>query len=151
MNLAGLGFFEHAWVWGIPLIALTVVLHVIGLGLIHAALGRFAARGAAEAPTHLFRFATVMGVTVTLTTMLHLLQATVWAMAYLGLGLLPDFRRAIIYSLNALTSFGHTDITLPFQWEVLGSLEALNGIMMFTLSGAFLFGMVQRAWPRDGD
>ncbi len=150
MNLAGVGFFEHAWVWGIPLIALTVILHVIGLGLIHSALGRHGAHGPAEAPAHLLRFATVMGVTVTLTTVLHLLQATVWALAYLALGLLPDFRRAIVYSLNALTSFGHTDIVLPSQWEVLGALEALNGIMMFTLSGAVLFGMVQRAWPRDG-
>ena len=131
-----------------PLIGLTVVIHVIGLGLIRVLLGRFYETGPAQAPRHLLRFATVMGVTVTLTTILHVVQAIVWALASLWLGALPDTRRAIVYSLNALTSFGHTAIALPAHWEVLGAMEALNGIMMFTLSGAFLFGMVQHAWPR---
>ncbi len=151
MSWDELGFFEHAWVWGVPLIALTVVIHVIGLGLIRLLLGDFYQSEPARAPRNLLRFATIMGVTVTLTTILHVIQAVVWAVAYLWLGALPDTRRAMVYSLNALTSFGHTGITLPPHWEVLGALEALNGIMMFTLSGAFLFGMVQRAWPRPGE
>lgn len=151
MNLHEVGFFEHAWVWGVPLLAITVVIHVLGLGLIRLMLGGFYETGPAQAAGHLLRFATLMGITVTLTTILHVIQAVVWALAYLWLGALPGAREAIVYSLNALTSFGHTDITLPAHWQVLGALEALNGIMMFTLSGAFLFGMIQRAWPRSGD
>jgi hypothetical protein len=30
MNLHEVGFFEHAWVWGVPLLAITVVIHVLG-------------------------------------------------------------------------------------------------------------------------
>ncbi|MBS7788620.1 hypothetical protein KTR66_01365 [Roseococcus sp. SDR] len=151
MNLNEVGFFEHAWVWGVPLIAVTVVIHVLGLGLIRLLLGDFYELGPAQAPARLLGFATFMGLTVTLITTLHVVQAIVWALAYLWLGALTDSREAILYSLNALTSFGHTQISLPEHWQVLGALEALNGIMMFTLSGAFLFGMIQRAWPRAGD
>ncbi|UPY36231.1 hypothetical protein [Sediminicoccus sp. KRV36] len=151
MDLRDVGVFEHAWIWGIPLIAITVMVHVVGLGAIRALLGGAFEGGPAQRPRHLLSFASVMGLTVTLTTILHLGQALIWALAYLWLGALPGFRAAMVYSLNALTSFGHTSLALAPEWEILGALEALNGIMMFTLSGAFLFGMIQRAWPRLGE
>ncbi|MEI6158633.1 MAG: hypothetical protein WCP77_02270 [Roseococcus sp.] len=147
VDLHQVGVFEHDWLWGIPLIAVTVVAHVLGLGLIRRLFDGAFAQVPHGKPRHLLGFASVMGVAVTLTTILHLGQALIWALAYLWLGALPDFRAAAIYSLNALTSFGHTRLALAPEWEILGALEALNGIMMFTLSGAFLFGMIQRAWP----
>lgn len=143
-----IGIFAADWAWGMPLIAITVVVHVFGLGLIRTLFNAAAARAPQGKPRHLLGFAGVMGVAVTLITALHLGQALIWALAYLWLGALPDFRTAMVFSLNALTSYGHTLLQLEPSWEILGALEALNGVMMFTLSGAFLFGMIQRAWPR---
>jgi hypothetical protein len=54
----------------------------------------------------------------------------------------------MLYSLNALTSYGHTEIQLAPHWQMLGSLEALNGWILFGLTTAFLFSEVQKVWER---
>ena len=53
----------------------------------------------------------------------------------------------MLYSLNAFTSYGHTDISLEVNWQLLGALEALNGMLLLGLTTAFLYGMIQRVWP----
>ena len=70
-----------------------------------------------------------------------------WAAAYRLLGALPDNRSAILYSLSAMTSYGHAGIFLEGRWQLMGALEALNGMMLFGLTTAFLFAMIQRVWP----
>ena len=80
-----------------------------------------------------------------LATSLHGLEAGFWAAAYLLVGALPDFRSSMLYSLNALTSYGHTNLQLPDHWHLMGALEALNGWLLFGLSTAFLFAVVEKA------
>jgi len=134
------------WAWGVPLIALNVVIHVFCLAVFTAKverrLGRLAA-GRRFAPT----FAAVMGIAVTLVTGLHALEGAVWAAAYRLLDALPDSRSAMLYSLGAMTTYGHADIHLDPKWQMMGALEALNGMLLFGLTTAFLFAMIQRVWP----
>jgi hypothetical protein len=33
---------------------------------------------------------------------------------------------------------------------MMGALEALNGMLLFGLTTAFLFAMIQRVWPAGG-
>ncbi len=40
-------------------------------------------------------------------TALHALEAGVWAFVYVALDALPDWRSAMLYSLSAMTSYGH--------------------------------------------
>jgi hypothetical protein len=61
----------------------------------------------------------------------------VWAAAYRLLGALPDNRSAMLYSLSAMTSYGHGTIFLDPHWQMMGALEALNGMMLFGLTTAF--------------
>jgi hypothetical protein len=42
---------------------------------------------------------------------------------------------------------GHTNLFLEEQWQLTGALEALNGILLFGLTTAFLFAMIQKVWP----
>jgi hypothetical protein len=58
-------------------------------------------------------FALVMSVTSILVTVLHGLEAGIWAAAFHTLGALPDNKSAILYSLGALTTFGHSDFSSP--------------------------------------
>ena len=51
-----------------------------------------------------------------------------------------------LYSLSAMTSYGHANLDLEEHWQLLGALEALNGMLLFGLTTAFLFGVIQRAW-----
>jgi hypothetical protein len=52
----------------------------------------------------------------------------------------------MLFSLNAITSFGHTNLSLQQQWQLMGALEALNGWLLFGLTTAFLFAAIQAVW-----
>ena len=56
----------------------------------------------------------------------------------------------MLYSLSAITSYGHANLVLEKHWQLMGALEALNGMLVFGLTTAFLFGIIQRAWGLRG-
>jgi hypothetical protein len=134
------------WAWGVPLIVLNVVIHVLGLGVINE---QIVARVSHRVnPRHLTAlFVVVMAAAALMVTVLHAIEGTVWAAAYRLLGALPDIRSAMLYSLSAITSYGHAQIFVDPHWQMLGALEALNGMILFGLTTAFLFGLVQKIWP----
>ena len=51
---------------------------------------------------------------------LHAIDAAIWATAYRLLGAMPDYRSAMLYSLNAITSYGHTNLILEDRWQLMG-------------------------------
>ena len=138
------------WVWGCPLIVLTVLMHVLGLGYIGRGAIRFYQNGGKGRRYPQIAFAAVLGSSTLLATFLHGLEAGIWALAYLGLGALPNFKFAMLYSLGAMTTYGHQDLSLQAQWRLLGAIEALNGWLLFGLSTAFLFWLFQEASPSYG-
>ncbi|HXJ82292.1 MAG TPA: hypothetical protein VMS64_26870 [Candidatus Methylomirabilis sp.] len=134
------------WAWSLPLIVLTVVIHVLGLWLLNGRVipplsTMVAGRHATGA------FVVVMGITILLVTFLHGVEAAIWAGAYLFLEALPNPRSAMLYSLGSMTTFGHANLFLRDHWQLMGALEALNGIILFGLTTAFLFARIQRIWP----
>jgi hypothetical protein len=134
------------WAWSLPLIAVNVVIHVFCLGLFTGKLEYLL--GTRKDGRHFMTtFAVVMSIAVTLATLLHGIEGALWAGAYRALGALPDSKSAMLYSLSALTSYGHANLYLEGQWQMMGALEALNGMLLFGLTTAFLFAMIQRIWP----
>ena len=77
------------WAWSLPLILLTVVIHVFGLGLINERVVRVLSR-AMDRRRLVPLFALVMGVAILLITALHAIEGAAWAAAYLFLGAVPD-------------------------------------------------------------
>jgi hypothetical protein len=53
----------------------------------------------------------------------------------------------MLYSLSAMTTYGHANLYLKDHWRLMGALEALNGMLLFGLTTAFLFAMIQTIWP----
>ena len=140
-------YWASDWLWGLPLIVLTVILHAYVLGLINKKItSRLSDR------VRHWKFSAdsilVVGGTVLSVTILHALEGAIWASAYRILGALQDNKSAMLYSLNAITTYGHESLRLESRWEMLGALEALNGCIMFGLTTAFLFTVMQKAWPR---
>ena len=131
------------WAWGLPLIVLTVVIHVLGLGLIRQkvvhAYNRFTHQRHQTAV-----FALVLAGTTLLATALHGIEAILWAIACRLLNALPDTGSAMLYSLNAITSYGHTGLSLEERWRLMGAMEALNGWLVFGLTTAFLFAVIEQ-------
>jgi len=135
------------WAWSLPLILLTVVIHVFGLGVINEKVVRTLSRSTGRRGL-VPRFAIVMGAAVLLMTGLHGIEGLAWAAAFLFLGAVPDAKAGMLYSLNAMTTYGHESVSLAPQWQMMGALEALNGMLLFGLTTAFLFAMIQEVWPR---
>ncbi len=133
------------WAWSLPLIVLTVTLHVICLGVINTWVVR-ALRSLRSQRHFITVFTLVMGITTLLATLLHAMEAGIWAVAYRRLGAIPDAASAIVYSLSAMTAYGHAELYLAKHWQLMGALEALNGLLLFGLTTAFLYGHVRRIW-----
>jgi len=57
-----------------------------------------------------------------------------------------DHRSAMLYSLGAMTTYGHASLSLAPAWQRMGVLEALNGWILFGLTTAFLFVIMRKAW-----
>ena len=133
------------WAWSLPLIVLTVLIHVSGLALFSEAALRFIARVSGWRQPKM-GFMLIVGATVLFASCLHGIEVTIWASAYRFLGALTDFRSSVLYSLNAMTSYGHADLSLAYHWQLMGALEALDGWQLFGLTAAFLFALIQKMW-----
>jgi hypothetical protein len=142
--------WDGNWAWSLPLIVVTVTLHVIGLGIINTrlidAMHRLRRRG-----NFLLVFTPLMGICTLGTILLLAIEAGLWAVVYLGLHALPDGRSALLYSLSAMTTYGHESFDLAPHWQLMGSLEALNGMILFGLTTAFLYSMIREIWPTQHD
>jgi hypothetical protein len=121
---------------------MTVVIHVLGLVLIRDRVVDRLARAAGRRQFS-FVFAFVMGSTVLLVTALHTIEAAAWGTAHLVLGALPDASSAMLYSLSAMTTYGHASIYLETHWQLMGAVEALNGVVLFGLTTAMLFSIIE--------
>jgi hypothetical protein len=136
------------WGWGCPLIVITVIVHVLGLGLITQKAILF--YGNTEKHRHpTATFAVAVGTVALLATILHAIETGIWAIAFRLMGTMPDFRSAMLYSLGAMTSYGHQNLVLEDRWRLMGPLECLDGWLLFGLSTAFLFWLIQEVSPRD--
>lgn len=132
------------WAWGLPLIVFTVVIHVCGLLIISDRVDRVHNAMAARYSDNVL-FVMVIAVTTLLATGLHWFEAMIWATAFVRLGALNDDSTAVLYSLSAMTTYGHADLYLSRRWQLLGAMEALNGMLLFGLTTAVLFGIIQQA------
>ncbi len=137
------------WAWGLPLIVLTIGIHVYGLLLIKETAERIQNR-VLEGYRFLVVFAVIIGGAALSAVLLHGAEGIIWACAYRLLGALPDNSSAVLYSLNAITAYGHENLNLERHWQVMGALEALNGMLLFGLTTAALFGIIQGVWGLRG-
>jgi hypothetical protein len=103
-----------------------VVVHVLDLGLINERVVPVLS-GVMNHRHFTGMFVMIIGAVALLATILHGLEGIVWALAYRLLSALPDTNSAVLYSLDAITTYGHADIFLDPHWQLMGALEALNG------------------------
>jgi hypothetical protein len=75
---------------------------------------------------------------------LHLLEASAWAVLYWLSGGLPDAETAFYFSLTSYTTVGYGDVILPTQQRLLGPFEAATGILMFGWSTGVMVSAITR-------
>jgi hypothetical protein len=139
-SLAGLSAWRMDWFWGLPLLMGTLLFHLAALRWLERAV----VRPTTEQPRqHLILRGVVAGMVVLALTALIAFAAGVWAIAYVAVGALPDLHDAMLYSLNALTSYGHTPLMLERPWQMMGAIEALNGMMLLGITTAYLLRVLR--------
>lgn len=134
------------WVWGLSLIALSIAVHATGVTFMVSALHSIRIRLESRSLGLSHVFAIMIG-TITamglLLAALHGLEAAFWAVAYLWLGALGSPESAILYSINSIATRGAPGIMLPPHWQIMGALEAVDGMLLFGISTAFIFTVIQ--------
>jgi len=134
-----------SWAWGLMLIAVTIGGHALGVVLLarwlHGAGKRGLQRPASRHPIALP--VALVGVFGLLLAMLHGIESTLWAAAYLWLGALGSVKDAMLYSVDSITTRGESGLELGAHWRMMGALEAADGMLLFGISTAFVFTVIQ--------
>ena len=74
----------------------------------------------------------------------HLAEIAVWAVLFMVCGEFSDFGTAYYHSAVNYTTLGYGDLIMTPRWRVLGPLEAANGMLMFGVTTALVFAVIQR-------
>src|SRR5262245_12887063 len=74
----------------------------------------------------------------------HLTEIAFWAIVFMICGEFHAFGAAFEHSAVNYTTLGYGDVVMTPSWRLLGPLEAANGALMFGVSTAMVFTVIQR-------
>jgi hypothetical protein len=135
---------------GLSLIVLTIAIHTTAVVLMAFGLEtRVRVRVDTDQPDRLRAIPSMIGhigAVAVILAALHGLEGVLWASAYWGLGALDSLTDASVYALATMTTFEIPGLTLPPRFQMLSALEAMNGVLLFGISTAFLFAVIQAHW-----
>ena len=80
-----------------------------------------------------------------------LLEASIWAFAYLAVGAIADLESALYFSTVTFTTLGYGDLTLDASWRLMASFQAASGIIMFGWTTALVFAVLQRMIAHESE
>jgi hypothetical protein len=138
------------WTWGLSLIVLTIAIHAIGVVMMAFVSLRVRDRITDPCFGLGYMIPIVIGLVAStglLLAILHGIEAAIWAAAYLWLGALDSPLNAILYSVDSMSTRGASGLMLQAHWRMLGALEAVNGMLLFGISTAYIFALMQAYWP----
>jgi hypothetical protein len=86
----------------------------------------------------------VMIATVSVLMVAHSAEVFVWALAYLLAGAVPPGGSLVYFAFVNYTTLGYGDITPVKDWQLLGPMTAMNGVLLFGWSTAVIFEVLRR-------
>src|SRR5687767_13161690 len=129
------------------LMALCVMVHAIG---ITGAL-RWMSRSAAPADLRFWPTTWLLIRIAGWLICLHLIEISLWALLYAWREAMPDLHAAFYFSAVTYTTTGYGDLVLPREWQLVGAVEALTGILMCGWSTGFFVAVVSRMFTAAAD
>jgi hypothetical protein len=140
MNLA-------SWILGLSLIVLTIAVHTTGVVMMAFGLERKTRSRVERYQVGPVRAIPVVigsiGLVAVILAVLHGLEGVLWASAYWWLGAFDSYADASIYSLGTMTTLDIPDLAVPSRYRLIGVLEGINGVLLFGISTAFIFAVMQ--------
>jgi len=133
------------WIYGLTLVTLTLAIHATSVAFLVWALHTIRLR--LETRRHIPHVLAIVIGAITamglLLATLHVMEAALWSAAYLWIGALGSPEAAILYSVDTMSTRGASGLTLPPHWQMMGALEAADGMLLFGISTAFIFTVMQ--------
>ena len=140
---------QSGWLWGLSLIVLTMAIHATAVVMLAFVGVRIRVRLEAADLT-VWKLIPILicevGVFGLLLALLHGIECVIWAAAYLWLGALDSPTDALFFSLDSMSTRGASGLTLQRPWRLMGALEAVDGMLLFGVSTAYLFSVMQVYW-----
>jgi hypothetical protein len=126
--------------WGILLVAITVVMHGIGMLFTVQSCNRFKLRFD-RAETFLGGLGTIiLGSWIII--LVHLCEVAVWAWFFVWKGAMPNASLSYYFTLLDYTTLG-SSYSLPPNWRLLSGLIAMTGLLTFAWSTGVLVTLAQ--------
>ncbi len=135
-----------SWIWSLSLITLTIIIHTTVVMFMVLALHRFRVRLGSRSRgfAHVTAFLiAVFAATGFLLAVLHGIEAGLRAAAYWWLDAFHSPGNAFVYSIDSMATRGASGLTLQPHWQLMGALEAADGMLLFGISAAFIFTVMQ--------
>jgi hypothetical protein len=85
----------------------------------------------------------ITAITISFALLAHLIEIALWAVLFVLCGEFSEFGTAYYHSAVNYTSLGYGDVIMSASWRLLGPLEAANGALMFGVSTAIVFAVMQ--------
>ena len=93
------------------------------------------------------RHIAVMGATVLVLLIAHVLEVGVWALVYRLVDLVP-LGDGFYFAFVNYTTLGYGDILPVARWRLLGPITAMNGVLLFGWSTAVIFEVLRKTMVR---
>jgi hypothetical protein len=74
----------------------------------------------------------------------HVVAIVIWALVFSLCGEFSQLAKAVYHSGMNYTTLGDSDNVMSASWRLLAPLEGANGMLMFGVSTAMLFAIIQR-------
>ena len=126
---------------GVATTFFTIIVHALVLKTIIEAVRRYVLRGRAGA---FLRDLTLVMNAMLLALAGHFVEMALWALSFVLCGEFSNFAAALYYSGATYTTVGDSTIVISVRWKLLGPLEAADGMLMFGVSTAAIFAVIQR-------
>jgi len=139
-NLAYVTSLEEV-VWGLALIAVTMVIHAVAMPTTLEACAALRRRRPVVGSFFGGVRVLLLGSAMIATT--HMLEVIVWAAFFHDRGAFPTVSSAYYYALLQYTTVG-SDVALPERWRLLGGMIAMAGLLTFAWSTAVLLSLAER-------
>ena len=133
--------------YGLALLTCCIFVHVFGLIIISRIINH---ENVDRLRNQSILFATVtFALSALSAATLFFIQALVWGLFYIQLHAINDIERAISFSIGTFTTYGNSGFVLDNSWILLSEIQAINGVMAFGITTAFLFNLSKRLQPKS--
>ena len=129
-------------VLSLPTTLVTIGIHAVALGgTVRFIRSEYQLR---RAGVRFWADVVIVAGVIMLALIAHLVAITIWAVLYYVCGEFTGLDLSFYHSAMNYTSLGYGDIVMSASWKLFGPLEGADGLLMFGLSTAMIFAVIQR-------